>query len=114
MKLFNFLMVFPVSAACAERLFSKLKIAKIRLCDQSSQLTLESVLMNATKSSKQCLSKNTLEHFADNLKRNPRILTCYLTASRITLRDYPGGSLNHPMLITVFFTILNQRSPRVS
>ena len=53
-------MVFPVSVACAERLFSKSKIARNSLRDQLSQLTLESVLMNATKSPKQGLSKNIL------------------------------------------------------
>ena len=55
-------------------IFCVVKIAKNLLRNQLSQLTLESVLMNATESPKQGFSKKTLEHFVDRLKRNPNFL----------------------------------------
>ena len=72
MNLFIFLMNFPVSAVCIERLFSKLQTVKNRLCNRLSQLTLESLLMIATESPKQGFGENIPEHFVDELKRrNP-------------------------------------------
>ena len=40
-KLFKLLMIFPLSAACVERLFSKMKIVKNRLRNSLSNATLE-------------------------------------------------------------------------
>ena len=47
LKLLNLLMIFPISAACVERLFSKMKVLKLvktRLRNQLKQSTLESLL----------------------------------------------------------------------
>ena len=51
-KLFKLLMIFPLSAACVERLFSKMKIVKNRLRNSLSNATLESLLLIATESPK--------------------------------------------------------------
>ena len=74
MYLFYLLMVFPLSAACVERLFSKLKLVKNRLRNQLSQTTLESLLMIATESPKDGFDDIVLESFVDELKiKNPKI-----------------------------------------
>ena len=68
MLLFKLLMIFPLSAACVERLFSKLKIVKNRLRNQLSKVTLESLLMIATQSPKEGYDEDILEHFVDDEK----------------------------------------------
>ena len=44
LKLLYLLMIFPISAACVERLFSKMKLVKTRLRNQLKQSALESLL----------------------------------------------------------------------
>ena len=51
-KLLYLLMNFPLSVACMECIFSKLKFAKTRLKNQLSQTTLESLLRITTESPK--------------------------------------------------------------
>ena len=71
-KLFKLLMIFPLSAACEERLFSKMKIVKNRLHNSLSNATLESLLLIATESPKAGFEDDVLEQFVDELKkRNP-------------------------------------------
>ena len=72
--LFKLLMIFPLSAACVERLFSKLKLVKNRLRNQLSQTTLERLLMIGTESPKDGFDDAVLESFVDELKhRNPKM-----------------------------------------
>ena len=68
-KLFKLLMIFPFSAACMERLFSKMKIVKSRLHNSLSNATLESLLLIATESLKVGLEDDILEQFVDELKK---------------------------------------------
>ena len=49
MFLFYMLLIFPVSAACVERLFSKMKLIKTRLRNQLSQVRLDQLLRIATE-----------------------------------------------------------------
>ena len=73
-KLFKLLMIFPLSAACVERLFSKMKIVKNRLHNSLSNTTLESWLLIATESPKAGFEDDVLEQFVDELKkRNPNM-----------------------------------------
>ena len=58
-NLFNSLIIFPGSASCVERLFSKLKLLRNGPQNQFSHLILESLLMIATDSLKQDPSDNT-------------------------------------------------------
>ena len=51
-KLLYLLIIFPLTVACVERFFSKLKLVKVRLGNQLSQLTSESLLRIATESPK--------------------------------------------------------------
>ena len=62
-KLLYLLMIFPLSVACAECFFSKLKLVKRTLRNQLSQTTLESLLRIATESQ--------IEGFADS--NNPKM-----------------------------------------
>ena len=67
-------MIFPLSATCVERLFSKMKIVKNRLCNSLSNATLESLLLIATESRKAGFEDDVLEQFVDELKkRNPNM-----------------------------------------
>ena len=67
-------MIFPLSAACVERLFSKMKIVKNRLRNSLSNATLESLLLIATESQKAGFEDDVLEQFVDELKkRNPNM-----------------------------------------
>ena len=50
LKLLYLLTIFPISAACVERLFSKMKLVKTRLQNQLKQSTLESLLRIAMES----------------------------------------------------------------
>ena len=73
-KLFKLLMIFPLSAAFVERLFSKMKIVKNRLRNSLSNATLESLLLIATESPKAGFEDDVLEQFVDELKkRNPKM-----------------------------------------
>ena len=67
-------MIFPLSAACVERLFSKMKIMKNRLRNSLSNATLESLLLIARESPKAGFEDDVLEQFVDELKkRNPNM-----------------------------------------
>ena len=67
-------MIFPLSAVCVERLFSKMKIVENRLRNSLSNATLESLLLNATESPKAGFEDDILEQFVDELKkRNPNM-----------------------------------------
>ena len=72
--LFYMLLIFPISVACVERLFSKMKLIKTRLRNQLSQVHLDQLLRIATESSKEGFSDDEYEHFVDELKRrNPKM-----------------------------------------
>ena len=74
LKLLYLLMIFPISAACVERLFSKMKLVKTRLQNQLKQNTLESLLRIATESPQKGFSDQEYEHFVDELKKtNPKM-----------------------------------------
>ena len=73
-KLLLLLLLFPLSTACVERSFSKLKLVKTRLRNHLSQTTLENLLFIATESAKDGFSDKVFEHFVDELKgRNPHM-----------------------------------------
>ena len=63
-------MTFPLSVACVECFFSKLKLVKTRLRNQLSQKTLESLLRIATESPKEGFSDSQCEYLVDELKKN--------------------------------------------
>ena len=69
MFLFYMLLIFPVSAACVERLFSKMKLIKTRLRNQLSQVRLDQLLRIATETPKDGYSDDVYEQFAHELKR---------------------------------------------
>ena len=72
--LFYMLLIFPISVACVERLFSKMKLIKTRLRNQLSQVRLDQLLRIATQSPKEGFSDDEYEHFVDKLKmRNPKM-----------------------------------------
>ena len=51
-KLFYYLLLFPLSTACLERLFSKMKLIKTRFRNNLSQSTLENLSFIATEAPK--------------------------------------------------------------
>ena len=67
-KLFKLLMIFPLSATCVERLFSKMKIVKNGLRNSLLNATLESLLLITTESPKAGFEDDVLEQFVDELK----------------------------------------------
>ena len=72
-KLLYFLLLFPLSTACVERFFSKMKLVKTRLRNQLKQTSLESLLFIAMETQKEGFGDDAFEHFVDELKRqNPR------------------------------------------
>ena len=52
LKLFHLMLIFPLSTACVEKLFSKMKLVKIHLQNQLSQDNLENLLFIATEAPK--------------------------------------------------------------
>ena len=67
-------LLFPVSVACVERLFSKMKFIKTHLRSQLSLVHLGQLLYIATESQKEVFSDNTYEDFVIEIKRrNPRL-----------------------------------------
>ena len=69
-----FSIVYALSAVCVECLL-KLKLVKNRLRNQSSQTTLESLLMIATESAKDGFDDIVLESFVDELKiKHPKMI----------------------------------------
>ena len=72
-KFFYYLLLFPLSTACVERLFSKMKLIKTRLRNILSQSTLENLLFIATEAPKD-FHDDHYEHFVNELKRlNPKM-----------------------------------------
>ena len=72
-KLFYYLLLLPLSTACLERLFSKMKLIKTRLRNNLSQSTLENLLFIATEAPKD-FHDDHYEHFVNELKRlNPKM-----------------------------------------
>ena len=66
--------IFPLSAACVERLFSKMKLMKTRLRNQLAQVRLDQLLRIGTESPKEGFNDNIYEYFVDELKkRNPKM-----------------------------------------
>ena len=73
-KLLFLLLLFPLSVACVERFFSKMKLVKTRLRNQLSQVTLENLLFIATESRKDGFDDKIYEYFVDELCcRNPKM-----------------------------------------
>ena len=64
-----FFLLFPVSVACVERLFSKMKLIKTRLRSQLSQGHLDQWLRISTESPKEGFSDNTYEEFVNEIKK---------------------------------------------
>ena len=52
-KLLYFLLIFPLSDACVERSFSKMKLGKTRLRNQLKQTSLENLLYISTENPKE-------------------------------------------------------------
>ena len=72
-KLFYYLLLFPLSTACVERFFSKMKLIKTRLRNNLSQSTLENLSFIATEAPKN-FHDDHYEHFVNELKRlNPKM-----------------------------------------
>ena len=72
-KLFYYLLLFPLSTACVERLFSKMKLIKTCLRNHLSQSTLKNLLFTATEAPKD-FHDDHYEHFVNELKRiNPKM-----------------------------------------
>lgn len=70
--LIGLLMLFPLSAAVVERLFSKLKIVKNRLRNRLGDVTLSKLLTLCTESPKGGFTEHEFECMVDTLKmENP-------------------------------------------
>ena len=70
-------LMFPLSVACVERLFSKMKLIKTRLRNQLGQTTLDSLLRISTESP-DAFQDDEFEFFANELKRlNPNMRMKY-------------------------------------
>ena len=66
-------LMFPLSVACVERSFSKMKLIKTRLRNQLGQSSLDSLLRISTESP-QHFQDNEYELFVDELNRlNPKL-----------------------------------------
>ena len=70
LKLLRLLLIFPLSTACVERFFSKMKLVKTRLRNQLSQVNLENLLFIATESPKAGFTDSEYDFFVDELKNN--------------------------------------------
>ena len=68
MYLLKLSLMFPLSVACVERLFSKMKLIKIRLRIQLRQLSLDSLLSISTEGPKK-FQDDEYKFFVDELKR---------------------------------------------
>ena len=73
MKLFYFHMIFPISVACVERLFSKMKLVKPRLRNNLKECTLDQLLMLSTEGPTE-FTDSEFDFFVDELKeQNPNM-----------------------------------------
>ena len=70
LKLLHLLLIFPLSTACVERFFSKMKLVKTRLRNQLSQVNLENLLFIATEAPKTGFTDSKYDFFVDELKKN--------------------------------------------
>ena len=52
LKLLHLMLIFPLSTACVQRFFSKMKLVKTRIRNQLSQVNLENLLFIATEAPK--------------------------------------------------------------
>ena len=66
--LLHLLLIFPISIACVEDLFSQIRLVKMRLCNQLKQSTLDSLLHIATESPLNGFADGDFDHFVDKLK----------------------------------------------
>ena len=70
------LQLFPISVACVERLFSKMKLIKTRLQNELSQVHSDQLLRIAIESPKKSFSDSTYEEFVNEIKKkNPKLIT---------------------------------------
>ena len=73
MYLLKLSLIFPLSVACAERLFSKMEFVKTRLRNQLGHLSLDSLLYISTEGPEK-FQDDEYEFFVDELKRlNPNL-----------------------------------------
>ena len=72
--LLHLLLIFPISIACVERLFSRMKLIKTRLRNQMKQATMDSILRSATETPSNGFTDEDFDFFVDELKRlNPNM-----------------------------------------
>ena len=72
--LLHLLLIFPISIACIERLFSRMKLVKTRLHNQMKQATLDSLLCIVTEIPSDGFNDEDFDFFVDKLKRlNPNM-----------------------------------------
>ena len=70
LKLLHLMLIFPLSTACVERFFSKMKLVKTRLRNQLSQVNLENLLFIATEAPKTGFTDSEYDFFFfDELKK---------------------------------------------
>ena len=73
MLLLELLLLFLLSLACVERVFSKIKLIKTRLCNKLLQVSLDS-LIRISNEALDKFSDTEYEFFVDKLKRlNPKM-----------------------------------------
>ena len=66
LKLLHLMLIFPLSTACVERFFSKMKLVKTRLRNQLSQVNLENLLFIATEAPKTGFTDNEYDFLLMN------------------------------------------------
>ena len=73
MLLLELSLLFPLSAGCAERVFSKMKLIKTRLSNRLSQVSLDSLIHISTEAPDE-FCNTEYEFFVDELNRlNPKM-----------------------------------------
>ena len=73
MLLSELLLLFLLSVACVERVFSKIKLIKRRLCNNLSQVSLDSLICISVEAPDE-FSDTEYEFFVDEFKRlNPKM-----------------------------------------
>ena len=73
LKLLHLMLIFPLSTACVERFFSKMKLVKTRLRNQLSQVNLENLLFIATEAPKTGFTDSKYDFFVNELKKNSKM-----------------------------------------
>ena len=69
LKLLHLMLIFPLSTACVERFFSKMKLVKTRLRNQLSQVNLENLLFIATEAPKTGFTDSEYDFLLMNWKK---------------------------------------------